>query len=166
MLRRPKFEMRQVEAAESLGISVTTLQHACRRLGIPRWPWRNYHNTSKTVKAASRAGLDQSDSTQSGRLLNTAENFPGKFPRKESAGSDPSHPTPMCGGCAFPYHSTSVAEPASNIGSGSCFDPGEMDVADQVFAPLSCRGTAEIWRMCNINNNGLLDEALTSVDLD
>ena len=33
--------MRQLEAAQELGIASCTLKAACRRLGIGRWPWRN-----------------------------------------------------------------------------------------------------------------------------
>ncbi|EKX47234.1 hypothetical protein GUITHDRAFT_107146 [Guillardia theta CCMP2712] len=32
--------MRQTDAAVSLGISLTALKNACRRLGIRRWPYK------------------------------------------------------------------------------------------------------------------------------
>ncbi|EKX42777.1 hypothetical protein GUITHDRAFT_111147 [Guillardia theta CCMP2712] len=36
----PLFNTPQDQAAQLLGISLTSLKSACRRLGIPRWPYR------------------------------------------------------------------------------------------------------------------------------
>eukprot|EP00960_Hanusia_phi_P044486 756670-Hanusia_phi.AAC.2 len=47
-LVRPLFCYRQVYAAEMLGISLTSLKSACRRLGIVRWPY-----TRKRISATS-----------------------------------------------------------------------------------------------------------------
>jgi hypothetical protein len=44
--------MRQLEAAQELGIAPCTLKAACKRLGIGRWPWRN-------LKAGEAAGGDE-----------------------------------------------------------------------------------------------------------
>ncbi|EKX32375.1 hypothetical protein GUITHDRAFT_121454 [Guillardia theta CCMP2712] len=34
------YHLRQIEAAQFLGISLTSLKSACRRLGVERWPYR------------------------------------------------------------------------------------------------------------------------------
>lgn len=36
----PLFEYKLTDAAKRLGISVSTLKRVCRKLGIPRWPYR------------------------------------------------------------------------------------------------------------------------------
>jgi len=43
---RPLFQMRQADAAKALGIAASTLKHACRQLGIARWPWRSEKNSN------------------------------------------------------------------------------------------------------------------------
>jgi hypothetical protein len=47
--------MRLPDAAKSIGISVTTLKHVCRKLGLSRWPRRTLE-TSQTEEAGAMGG--------------------------------------------------------------------------------------------------------------
>lgn len=50
------FGLRQSEAARTLGVSLSTLQRICRRLGIGRWPssWRTPRPTRAAAEAAAQ----------------------------------------------------------------------------------------------------------------
>ena len=48
---RTMFGMPQPEAAKALGVSLTTLKQACRRLGLSRWPYRRPSKANPRVSA-------------------------------------------------------------------------------------------------------------------
>lgn len=63
----PLFNTPQDQAAQLLGISLTSLKSACRRLGIPRWPYRRGTKketddliTSETRTEIATAWLEES----------------------------------------------------------------------------------------------------------
>ncbi|EKX48519.1 hypothetical protein GUITHDRAFT_105664 [Guillardia theta CCMP2712] len=43
------FHMRQADAARILGISLSSLKSACRRLGFPRWPYSRHRPTATHI---------------------------------------------------------------------------------------------------------------------
>jgi hypothetical protein len=66
---RPMFETRLTDAAQELGLSVSALQHACRRLGVERWPWRGNYFCKKSERPGrlgSRRGTTSSHRPASG----------------------------------------------------------------------------------------------------
>mmetsp|Transcript_20230 Transcript_20230/g.46013 ORF Transcript_20230/g.46013 Transcript_20230/m.46013 type:complete len:177 (-) Transcript_20230:129-659(-) len=48
------FHMRQEDAAASLGISLSSLKSACRRLGVRRWPYSRLHGTNMEQEEAEQ----------------------------------------------------------------------------------------------------------------
>eukprot|EP00960_Hanusia_phi_P072020 767688-Hanusia_phi.AAC.7 len=52
---RALFHLTQTEAAQTLGISLSSLKSACRRMGIRKWPYNRKHqsSTSRQEEAAS-----------------------------------------------------------------------------------------------------------------
>ncbi|EKX38107.1 hypothetical protein GUITHDRAFT_115661 [Guillardia theta CCMP2712] len=69
------FHLRQQEAAHHLGISLTSLKTACRRLGLDRWPYTRDRSSSSSSSSSSddageaqtsvdRAALDQASEAQ------------------------------------------------------------------------------------------------------
>ncbi|EKX42776.1 hypothetical protein GUITHDRAFT_111146 [Guillardia theta CCMP2712] len=50
----PLFHTPQDQAAHVLGISLTSLKSACRRLGISRWPYKRGGNRSQPVQEAQQ----------------------------------------------------------------------------------------------------------------
>jgi len=50
---RTLFGMPQPQAAEALGVSLTTLKQVCRRLGLSRWPYRRTCKHGKNEKGGS-----------------------------------------------------------------------------------------------------------------
>ena len=48
------FDMPQTDAARELGLALTTLKHACRRLGVRRWPY-----SRKRVACSAQAAADE-----------------------------------------------------------------------------------------------------------
>ena len=48
----------QTEAAERLGISLTSLKEVCRKLGVPRWPYRRGVLVGDPVSTASGVKVD------------------------------------------------------------------------------------------------------------
>ena len=56
------FHMRQLDAAKHLGISLTSLKSACRRIGLDRWPYeRTYERMSERgCRKGSRKGRKES----------------------------------------------------------------------------------------------------------
>jgi len=57
---KSKFDMRLSDAAESLGMSITSFKHACRKLGLARWPRRLQPRPPRT--GASAASIRRADS--------------------------------------------------------------------------------------------------------
>lgn len=62
---RPLFEMRQVDAAEELGVSASTLKRACKALRIGRWPWRKLPKTGKNPEGNEEASENKSEEGES-----------------------------------------------------------------------------------------------------
>uniref|UniRef100_A0A7S4NPG4 RWP-RK domain-containing protein n=1 Tax=Guillardia theta TaxID=55529 RepID=A0A7S4NPG4_GUITH len=64
------FHMRQLDAAKHLGISLTSLKSACRRIGLDRWPYeRTYERMSERgCRKGSRKGRKES-ARESGKEL-------------------------------------------------------------------------------------------------
>ena len=56
------FDMPQPDAARELGIALTTLKHACRRLGVPRWPYSRKRVACSAQAADEHARADCSQS--------------------------------------------------------------------------------------------------------
>eukprot|EP00960_Hanusia_phi_P039371 753865-Hanusia_phi.AAC.2 len=54
----PLFHTRQEQAAKLLGISLTSLKCACRRLGISRWPYKR-GTRNVTVSNASESSFEE-----------------------------------------------------------------------------------------------------------
>lgn len=55
------FELTMAEAAAKIGICVTAFKHACRKLGITRWPrrfLREYPTTTTPVMADGTRSID------------------------------------------------------------------------------------------------------------
>ena len=77
---RPMFETRLTDAAQELGLSVSALQHACRRLGVERWPWRGNYFCKKSERPGrlgSRRGTTSSKGPASGTASGTASSAGG-----------------------------------------------------------------------------------------
>ncbi|EKX48160.1 hypothetical protein GUITHDRAFT_106236 [Guillardia theta CCMP2712] len=53
------FVMRQQDAADMLGFSITTMKHVCRRLGIRKWPYsRTRTSPSQLLEDRESASVD------------------------------------------------------------------------------------------------------------
>ena len=103
---------------------------------------------------ADPARSESSDCSQADRLMYDAPLPPHKNP----ANSCSFCPEPISSARIWPFHSMLTAEPSLN------YDPGAMDADNGTVASLACRvRPGEIWRRCNMNNNGLLDEAFSSL---
>uniref|UniRef100_A0A7S0F1T5 RWP-RK domain-containing protein n=1 Tax=Hanusia phi TaxID=3032 RepID=A0A7S0F1T5_9CRYP len=87
------FSLRQGDAARHLGISLTALKAACRRLGVPKWPYLRAHcveqqnnekgSSSEDLLAFFDAQRPRADSSESLNLLQvrTTSNVPGEEKR-------------------------------------------------------------------------------------
>lgn len=167
---RTKFHMRQVDAAKSLGISVSALQHACRQLGVLRWPWRDRQQKTGVPDSGTSKSLEKEASER---------------PREESRWHSENWKSQMVqcqpgdGGSAVlsGLHSVRLAcmaEPHSqrlqkdellhnDDGEGASRASGsDCDDLEGVGAgvPLLRSRQHEIWQKCNSHHNGLLDEAM------
>eukprot|EP00961_Rhodomonas_salina_P146383 1970420-Rhodomonas_salina.1 len=67
-LLKPYFSTPLTECAEQLGLSATAIKKACRRLGIPKWPFRTLTAKSSRNRAAVQA--------MTMRLSNTIVEYP------------------------------------------------------------------------------------------
>ena len=60
---RSKFDLRLSDAAKALGISITSLKQACRKLGVARWPRRRLQPRATSANPTGSAiKLVESDS--------------------------------------------------------------------------------------------------------
>ena len=48
------YHMKQHEAASKLGISITSIKQACRKLGIMRWPYERGNNANKSSCSSTK----------------------------------------------------------------------------------------------------------------
>ncbi|EKX50501.1 hypothetical protein GUITHDRAFT_151174 [Guillardia theta CCMP2712] len=57
------FHLTQYEAAQAIGISLSSLKLACRRMGIRKWPYnrRNMSRKSETKRPAGKEGSGASE---------------------------------------------------------------------------------------------------------
>ena len=69
----PFFGMRMVDAARSLGVSVTTLKTVCRKLGLERWPY------SRTGPVRVLAGVSGAGSFEAGSVGGAGSFEAGSF---------------------------------------------------------------------------------------
>eukprot|EP00960_Hanusia_phi_P033364 750430-Hanusia_phi.AAC.2 len=54
------FEMKQEDAAQQLGLSLTSFKGACRRLGVTRWPYnRKYTSKHDDKQSHSSSGIEE-----------------------------------------------------------------------------------------------------------
>ncbi|EKX36590.1 hypothetical protein GUITHDRAFT_117246 [Guillardia theta CCMP2712] len=56
------FEMKQEDAAQQLGLSLTSFKGACRRLGVVRWPYNRKYNSKQEEKELHHSSSDRSES--------------------------------------------------------------------------------------------------------
>ncbi len=73
------FEIPQPDAARELGIALTTLKHACRRLGVRRWPY----SRKRAVRSASGAADEHCRSDSSFSRSNVELTFESPRERDE-----------------------------------------------------------------------------------
>ena len=144
---RSKFHMRQADAAESLGICVSTLQQACRQLGIMRWPWRESRKFTRTSTRESpipsiSSGVKSGSRSDQRPIQNLSAN---------------THTIQYAGIKALHMVRSALLD--------SKFEDG--DLVDSTDASADARPMRlkmnMIWHRCNINNRGLLDEAMDFV---
>ena len=155
------FDMRQEDAAKSLGICVSTLKHACRQLGIPRWPFKNASRASRPATSSCKedasftsARLDQVRYSAALHAVRT-DSSSGK--RLEEGQVER---------CSAALH----AVRAIHL-SGECEEEGPIEHAEcEEEGPIEHASVRlprpvwhEIWRRSNLNNNGLLDEAMDTI---
>ncbi|EKX37542.1 hypothetical protein GUITHDRAFT_116350 [Guillardia theta CCMP2712] len=63
---QPLFNLKQRDAAQHLGISLSSLKYACRRIGITRWPGQAGADTDDAQEPpAEQEGADPADDTRS-----------------------------------------------------------------------------------------------------
>ena len=67
----------QPEAAQILGISLTTLKQVCRRLGVTRWPYRR---PSKACRPSKPQPDPETPGVMNPGLTNPASSLPSPFP--------------------------------------------------------------------------------------
>ena len=157
------FDMRQEDAAKSLGISVSTLKHACRQLGIPRWPFKNSTRASRPATSSS------TKATEAGSGFHAHTSFTSAHLEQVR-------------------YSGALHAVRATLSSGEGVGEGEIERSSVAFQTLRAAAAAhlsgegeeegpiehasarlprpmwhEIWRRSNLNNNGLLDEAMDTI---
>ncbi|EKX33834.1 hypothetical protein GUITHDRAFT_119944 [Guillardia theta CCMP2712] len=84
------FDRRQEDAARILGMSLTSLKMACRRLGIKRWPYSRYEPPSEEIlsNSSSQAAVSQLSVQQAASQPEGAEGAEGKEAADEDEGKE------------------------------------------------------------------------------
>jgi hypothetical protein len=90
---RPHFGSSLKAAAAAMGVCVTTLKRACRRLGLPRWPRRELAKLTRDGGAAAAA------STGSGQTISAGSS--GELQQRQ-ARPGPGAPVPQAGAARAP----------------------------------------------------------------
>ncbi|EKX40546.1 hypothetical protein GUITHDRAFT_113332 [Guillardia theta CCMP2712] len=118
-LLRPLFSTRQEHAAESLGISLTTLKAACRQLGIIRWPYTR-KKSQRVPVSHSQAGSSIDAKIREHHVL--AESSQGVSAQKVDA---PAWASERSGH----EHGIYFAEPAASSGCSSILSMHEAEAS-------------------------------------
>jgi len=122
---RPLFHMRQADAAAKLGIAPTTLKHACRKLGVGRWPWQESRRTG------NRSKPDVNPMSQSGAMEPPAWKL-GPFAPKRVEDAQPLQTRSLAGaGCSEGDHDRPITRTQT-------FDTVPFHQSHQHSASLPC----------------------------
>eukprot|EP00201_Polytomella_parva_P017140 CAMPEP_0175058776 /NCGR_PEP_ID=MMETSP0052_2-20121109/12046_1 /TAXON_ID=51329 ORGANISM="Polytomella parva, Strain SAG 63-3" /NCGR_SAMPLE_ID=MMETSP0052_2 /ASSEMBLY_ACC=CAM_ASM_000194 /LENGTH=285 /DNA_ID=CAMNT_0016324215 /DNA_START=58 /DNA_END=915 /DNA_ORIENTATION=+ len=175
----PHFGLPIQAAAAELKISVTYLRQLCRKLGVPRWPFRKVQSLRQEVQVSSSITSSSSLSTSPASASNS---YPPPYPVPSTSSASSSPVVNNVVGCGPVDVSSSCAAVASAAASASAatsyslqpsfwgedpkchFPVDPWRVTDPVAVPAGCRGAsyysnASYFRTADIEstNDCLLD---------
>ncbi|EKX37966.1 hypothetical protein GUITHDRAFT_115937 [Guillardia theta CCMP2712] len=91
------FHLKQPLAADSLGISLTSLKTACRRLGLRRWPYERDREQERETRLGPGTPAEEDDCSADVKLAVTADTQAGQQPPPSASEAQDSQTAPGTG---------------------------------------------------------------------